>query len=281
MSTDSIAEIPAPPPPPPATSTRAIAVPILLFVATCYTTYKTGGPFFAVPLMITLLAHELGHFIQTVRYGVPASLPMFIPIPAGYSVTGTMGAVIFMKRGQGDRRAIFDIAISGPLAGLVFALIFSVVGLQLSTLGPANQPGIHFGEPLVFKALSYLTFGPIGPTQEVYIHQIAFAGWVGIFITALNLFPIGQLDGGHILYALLRTKAHLVAQLVLVSAIVAVVLTRNWAWSVMLMLLMFMGPNHPPTANDNVPLGTTRTVLGWLSLLFVIVGFTPIPFSGS
>ena len=279
MSTDSIAEVA--PPKRRVTPALAIAFPIVLFVATCCTTYRTGGPYFAIPLMITLFAHELGHYFQAVRYGVPASLPMFIPIPPSYSITGTMGAVIFMKPGSGDRRAIFDIAITGPLAGLVFALIFSVVGLQLSALGPANQPGLHFGEPLVFKALSYLTFGPIGPTEEVYVHPIAFAGWVGIFITALNLFPIGQLDGGHILYALLRTKAHFVAQLVLVSAIVAVVLTGNWAWSVMLMLLMFMGPNHPPTADDNVPLGTTRTVLGWLSLLFVIVGFTPTPFSGS
>jgi membrane-associated protease RseP (regulator of RpoE activity) len=92
------------------------------------------------------------------------------------------------------------------------------------------------------------------------------------------LIPIGQLDGGHVLYALLRTKAHFVAQLVLLGAIVGVILTGNWGWSLMLMLLLYMGPNHPPTANDDMPLGTGRTVLGWLTLLFIIIGFTPQPF---
>jgi membrane-associated protease RseP (regulator of RpoE activity) len=108
---------------------------------------------------------------------------------------------------------------------------------------------------------------------------VAFAGWVGIFITALNLIPIGQLDGGHILYSLLLRRAHLIAQLLLVAAAVAVVVWGYWGWSVMILLLMLMGPIHPPTANDNVQLGATRTVLGWVCLLFVPIGFTPVPFS--
>src|SRR5262245_4211092 len=112
---------------------RSIGLPVALFIATCYYVYHTpGGLPFAVALMTTLLAHEFGHFIQTVRYGVPASLPLFIPMPI--SPIGTMGAVIVMQPGKGDRRAIFDIAITGPLAGLVFAIIFTVIGLQLSEL---------------------------------------------------------------------------------------------------------------------------------------------------
>jgi membrane-associated protease RseP (regulator of RpoE activity) len=260
--------------------TRGYALPIALFAATCVSTYLTpGGLPFAAALMTTLLAHEFGHFLQAVRYGVPASLPLFIPMPI--SPIGTMGAVIVMQPGRGDRRAIFDIAITGPLAGLVFALLFSVVGLQLSHIETViNKHGLlELGEPILFQVLGYLRFGSLSNNQEVMIHPIAFAGWVGIFITALNLIPIGQLDGGHILYALLRKRAHIVAQMLLGAAVIAVVAWRYWAWSVMLLLLMMIGPNHPPTANDDVPLGRARTILGWLTLLFVIIGFTPTPFS--
>jgi membrane-associated protease RseP (regulator of RpoE activity) len=280
-------DVPAPPPiseataqPPTIRHRRAgLGLPIVLFVATCISTYLTGGLLFAVTLMVTLLAHEFGHFLQAVRYGVPASLPLFIPMPI--SPIGTMGAVIVMQPGKGDRRAIFDIAITGPLAGLVFALIFSIVGLELSHVMPTNQAGTHeLGEPLLFKLLGYLIFGPLDPGKDVYLHPIAFAGWVGIFITALNLIPIGQLDGGHILYALLRKKAHIVAQGLLLAAVAAVVLGKYWGWSLMLLLLLLIGPIHPPTANDDVPLGTTRTVLGWLTLPFVFIGFTPTPFIG-
>jgi len=278
MSIDSIPDVTTAQPR--AREMRSIGLPVVLFVLTCYYVYKTpGGLPFALALMTTLLAHEFGHFLQAVRYGVPASLPLFIPMP--YSPIGTMGAVIVMQPGKGDRRAIFDIAITGPLAGLVFALIFSVIGLQLSEVVPRNAAaGGELGEPLLFKALGYLIFGPLDPSQDVLLHPIAFAGWVGIFITALNLIPIGQLDGGHILYALLRRKAHVVAQLLLLGAIAAVFIGGYWGWSLMIILLMLVGPIHPPTANDNVPLGTTRTVLGWVSLLFVIIGFTPTPFIG-
>jgi membrane-associated protease RseP (regulator of RpoE activity) len=149
----------------------------------------------------------------------------------------------------------------------------------MSDIVQVNTPlGLQLGEPLLFKGLAYLTFGHIGPTQDVALHPIAFAGWVGIFITALNLIPIGQLDGGHILYALLRRKAHIVAQLLLIGAALGVVIGRYWGWSLMIVLLMLIGPIHPPTANDDVPLGTTRIILGWASLLFVIIGFTPTPF---
>jgi membrane-associated protease RseP (regulator of RpoE activity) len=138
--------------------------------------------------------------------------------------------------------------------------------------------GGRLGEPLLFKGLAYLTFGPIAKNQDILLDPIAYAGWVGIFITALNLFPIGQLDGGHILYALLRRQSHAVARTVLIAAIIAVIVWRLWAWTLMLFLLLLMGPVHPPTANDDVPLGTTRTILGWASLMFVIIGFTPTPF---
>jgi membrane-associated protease RseP (regulator of RpoE activity) len=156
-----------------------------------------------------------------------------------------------------------------------------VIGLYLSeVVSVSDQPfRITLGEPILFKVLAYLTHGPLAEGQDIGLHPLAFAGWVGIFITALNLIPIGQLDGGHILYSLLLRRAHPIAQLLLVAAMVAVVVWGYWGWTLMIFLLMLMGPAHPPTANDNMPLGTARTVLGWASLLFVPVGFTPVPFS--
>jgi len=254
-------------------------LPIILFVATCVSTWLSGGLAFSLAIMTTLLAHELGHFLQARRYRVPASLPYFIPMPL--SPIGTMGAVILMQPGKGDRRALFDIAVTGPLAGLVPALLFSVLGLQWSRVVQiAEQPaGLTLGEPLLFKLLAYFAFGPLPEGQEILLHPVAFAGWVGIFITALNLIPIGQLDGGHILYALLRRRAHAVARGLLFAAMVAVVLWGYWGWTLMIVLLMLMGAAHSPTANDHVPLGAGRTILGWASLTFVPVGFTPVPFS--
>jgi membrane-associated protease RseP (regulator of RpoE activity) len=242
-------------------------------------TWLVGGFAFSLTLMTILLAHELGHFLQARRYHVPASLPYFIPMPS--SPIGTMGAIIAMQPGRGDRRALFDIAVTGPLAGLVPALVFSIVGLERSqVVQMANQPaGIILGEPLLFRLLAYFTFGHLPEGLDIQLHPVAFAGWVGIFITALNLIPIGQLDGGHILYALLLKKAHVVALALMLAAIVAVVVWGYWGWMLMIVLLMLMGPAHPPTANDDVPLGEGRTILGWASLFFVPLGFTPVPFS--
>jgi membrane-associated protease RseP (regulator of RpoE activity) len=258
-----------------------------LFLLACVTTTQVGnlmfpevgGLAYSIPLMFTLLCHELGHYIQSRRYQVLASWPFFIPMPL--PPLGTMGAVIRMRGHIGNRRALFDIGISGPLAGLVPTMIFTIVGLSLSKIVPAQpiELGDSVGAPLLFRWLIGLILGPVPLGHAVDMHPVAYAGWVGMFITALNLIPIGQLDGGHILYALLRRKAHIVAQLFLGSAVLGVVITGNWGWTVMLMLLLFIGPNHPPTADDSVPLGTGRTILGWLTLCFIFIGFTPQPFN--
>ncbi len=255
-------------------------VPLLLFLITCVTTLRAQGPIYAVALLFTLLCHEFGHYIQARRYRVPASLPYFIPMPMG--PLGTMGAVIAMRGNMGDRKALFDIGISGPLAGLGPALLFSIVGLQWSHVVEMNATAgnsLTFGEPLLFQFLIRCIFGPLSPNAVVQIHPLGFAGWVGIFITALNLFPIGQLDGGHVLYAILRKKAHPVASFLLISAIAVALFAQAYEWSLMLLLLVMMGPKHPPTANDDEPLGRGRILLGWLTLAFVIIGFTPTPIS--
>lgn len=254
---------------------------VLLFVAACASTWYVGGPVYSAGVMGILLAHELGHYFQALRYKVPASPPMFIPMP--FLMLGTMGAVIVQGAGFANRKALFDIAISGPLAGLIFAIPIAWWGLQdssVTTIDP-SQGSIIFGDPLILKWMYEVRHGVLAANQEVVLNPLLFAGWVGIFITALNLMPIGQLDGGHILYTLIGRKAHWVAYSVVGGAIVWMATTRDPSFILMIGLLYAFGLKHPPTANDNVPLGATRIVLGWLALAFVLIGFTPIPITAN
>lgn len=252
-----------------------------LFLATCYSTLIIGGPYYAIPIMCILLAHEMGHYLQARRYGVPASLPYFIPVP--FPPLGTMGAVIVQGAGVADRRQLFDIAISGPLAGLVLALPITYFGLQEVQIVPKEvvaswgTSGFIFGEPLIFTWIIEHLHGPVSESEEVIVSPLAIAGWVGIFITALNLIPIGQLDGGHILFTMIGKRAHAVAIALLAGAVAYMFYTSYPAYGLMILLLIIMGPRHPPTADDKVPLGRGRIILGWLTLAFIIVGFTPRP----
>jgi len=269
------------PSPQPQAFRRRWMLPLLLFLATCGSTYLIGGSVYALCLMTILVCHEAGHYVQARRYGVYSSLPFFLPVPV--PPIGTLGAVIGMSSSITNRRALFDIGITGPLAGLIPTLAFCYLGLVFdSRLGPINpfpEMGVHqLGEPLLFKLLGWLHFGSIPEHQTIYIGPMAMAGWVGMLITALNLFPIGQLDGGHVLYALLRGRAHWIATLILLGAIGLVVLFQYYWWTLMLVLLMFMGPRHPPTGDDEISLGTWRIALGWLTLAFLPFGFTPDPF---
>ena len=263
---------------PPRTAWQHLKWPLILFVATCATTYLTGGLAYSAAVVTILLCHEFGHYIQARRYRVPASLPYFIPMPI--SPLGTMGAVIGMSGRIPNRKALFDIGISGPLAGLGPALLATWVGLQWSTHAPMENfrgGGLFFNEPLIFDWMAYLRFGPLPETEVIQAHPLAIAGWAGLFVTALNLIPIGQLDGGHILYAMLRKWSYPITTLLLYGTLAAMVFTGNYGWSLMVMLLLLSGPNHPPTHNDAEPLGWGRTILGWVTLSFIIVGFTPVP----
>ena len=270
-----------------------IRLPILLFVATCLSTLFVSswvetrfgiecdiltGLKYAVPLMTILICHEAGHFFQARRHGVRSSLPYFLPVPFG--PLGTFGAVIGMDSHMRDRRALFDIGISGPLAGLVPTIAFCMLGLRWSEYEIARGTSggmMLLGDPLLLQWLAEWAKGPAPAGRILVMHPTAFAGWVGLLITAVNLMPIGQLDGGHVLYALLRTRAHLVARLLLFAGVAAVVLSHYYMWALMLCLLMIMGPDHPPTADDREPLGLGRTILGWLTLAFIPIGFTPTP----
>ena len=255
-------------------------LPLFLFAVTCVSTFLVGGLEYSAALMAILVAHEMGHFLQARRYGVPASWPWFIPMPI--SPLGTMGAVIVQSSGYADRKQMFDIGITGPLAGLVLAIPITIWGLQGSRIEPieAFGDGLTFGNPPLLLWLAEWHFGkPLLPNQDFVLTPLLFAGWVGILITALNLIPIGQLDGGHILYGLIRRRAHSVAQLLLWAAVIWTMTTGNWSYFVMIFLMLTMGARHPPTRDDSVPLGPFRIVLGWLTLSFVLIGFTPNPIS--
>jgi Zn-dependent protease len=239
---------------------------------------REGAIYFGA-VMTILVAHEMGHYLQSRRYKVPATFPFFIPMPI--SPFGTMGAVIIQGPGVADRKSLFDIAISGPLAGLVFALPITWIGLLKSHVGYVDPAAVGhtYGDPLLLKWMARLVHGPIPEHYDVMLNSWLFAGWVGMFITALNLMPIGQLDGGHILYTLIGRRAHRVALLLLAVALGFMIWYREYAYGIMVALLFLSGPRHPPTANDEVSLGPGRIVLGWLTLAFVIIGFTPFPIS--
>jgi len=278
----AVPEPPSEPASPPEPPPRRWRLPLFLFLATCASTFYVGGPIYALCVMTILVCHEGGHFLQARRYGIHSTLPIFLPLPV--KPIGTLGAVIGMSSSITNRRALFDIGISGPLAGLIPTLIFCVAGLLYdSHLGPAIRvpdPRVtQFGEPLLFQWLGWMRFGEIPDGKAIYIGPMAMAGWVGMLITALNLFPIGQLDGGHVLYALLRRRAHIAATAILLGLVASVIFFNYYWWTLMLVLLMLMGPRHPPTGDDEVPLGAWRIALGWLTLAFLPLGFTPNPFA--
>ncbi len=235
-------------------------------------------------VMAILTAHEMGHYLQARRYGVPASLPFFIPLPI--SPFGTMGAVIVQQSGVATRKSMFDIAISGPLAGLIFALpiaYWGVVNSRMEELAPTESGGIAFSSPLLLEWMMEAVHGPLPKGYVWDLNPMLFAGWVGFFITGLNLVPIGQLDGGHILYCLIGHNAHAVARGLFAAGVTAVAYSFFFgdnsfiSWSLMLFLIWMFGTRHPPTANDREPLSPTRILLGWLTLMFVLIGLTPVP----
>ena len=278
---------------------RRIVLPAALFVATCCSTFFAGalnwnpaiyidsnqverglaanwsqGLIYMAAVIGILLTHEMGHFLQTVRYRVPASLPYFIPVPI--LMTGTMGAVIGMEGSRADRKQLFDIGLSGPLAGLAVALPIIWFGIKSATAGPPVGD-IVLGDPLIFKLICNL-LRPDLPADAILNknNPLLMAGWVGMLITGLNMMPISQLDGGHVIYGLFGRKAHLVARTFLIAAILFVVFGEHYNWTVMLVVVILLGVDHPPTRDDDVPLGKVRTAIGLASLAIPVLCFTPV-----
>jgi len=264
-------------------------VPLLLYLATWGSTFFIGfimygggtilgGLLFSAPLMIILTLHEAGHYVQSRRYKLTVSFPYFIPFPL--PPLGTFGAIIKTRALFPDRRALFDVGISGPLTGLVATLIFLGVGIANSTVTPIQESehaGLIFGEPLIFQWAARAILG-YDSSLSLLMHPTAVAAWVGLLLTTLNLFPLGQLDGGHVLYALAPRRATFLYRLLFAAVTIGVIVGRLWNWSLMLVLIFFViGVRHPKTANDREPLGWKRTALGWLTLAFIFVGFTIDP----
>ncbi|OYW18369.1 MAG: hypothetical protein B7Z55_10760 [Planctomycetales bacterium 12-60-4] len=233
---------------------------------------------YAGPVMLILLCHEMGHFLTARWYGVPASPPFFLPLPL-ISPLGTLGAVIVQPRGFGDRRTMFDIAIAGPLAGIVIAIPVAWFGVQQAELMQytASATSLTFGDPLLLKWMVWEKFGPLPANHDVLLNPLLFAGWAGIFLTGFNLVPIGQLDGGHIMYGLLGRHAHRVSQAFLLAGIAYMAYFNQWNYLLMVLLLLVVGIEHPPTTNDRRPLGWQRTLLGWATMSLFFVCFTPFP----
>lgn len=252
---------------------------LMLFLATVATTWYVGGPIYSATVLVILGAHEMGHYLVARHYRVPVSLPYFVPLPIG--PFGTMGAVIRMGSLGADRRQLFDIGVAGPIAGLVLALPACALGLALSKvvpLDPLHQKDyFELQSPLLFQWLSDAIKGPMPPGQDVFLHPMAFAGWAGLFVTALNLLPVGQLDGGHIIYALFdRPWSGRISVLVAVGFLVmAGFFNRSY---LIFAVLAFLMRKHPPTWDDSLPLNRGRRVIGVLLLLMFFLCFTPKPF---
>ena len=275
---------------------KKLLLHLVLFIVTFFTTVFAGalqagvnilrepGKFyeglpFALTLMSILLAHELSHYIASRKHNIQATLPYFIPAP---TLIGTFGAFIKMKSPVTTRKALLDIGISGPLAGFVISFIVSVMGLSLSKVVPIQETkeALSLGDSLLFSTLSQLILDYRPGVQDVLLHPVAFAGWIGFFVTSLNLLPIGQLDGGHVAYALFGERhAYLSKLLIPILFLLGIFLWEGWAfWAIVLLIL---GLKHPPIYHSEIPLDGKRRFLGWLGFFIFLITFIPEPFKFS
>lgn len=270
---------------------KKYAVPFILFVTTIITTLFAGalqqginplkdfsrlweGYPFSVSIMTILLGHELGHYFASKAHRTKATLPYFIPAP---SIIGTFGAFIKMKSPILTRKALIDIGATGPLVGFFLSLIACIVGLPMSKIISLKGEELILGDSILFFLLVKITLGNIPPGQDVLLHPIAFAGWIGLFVTSMNLLPTGQLDGGHIAYALFGRK-HFYISRVTVFGIAVLGVFYWYGWLVWAALLLFFGVDHPPILIWERKLSSNRKGIGWISFIIFLLTFTPAPF---
>ena len=282
---------------------RQAAIHLGLFVAACVTTTWLQGATFAATLMSILVCHELGHYVVARRHGVDVSLPYFIPLPVSL---GTLGAVIKMRTPIADRNQLIDVGAAGPLAGLVVAIPLLVVGLYLSDVGPIPADSGLEGNSILYLLLKRALFGAWLPTatSDVQLHPMAFGAWVGLLVTMINLIPIGQLDGGHVMRAWLGDRHERLSGLLHRGLPVVAFIVGSWltlqarahglAWNAALgyaalgampwliwsaLLLLMRGASgglyHPPVGD--APLTPGRRRLAWLVVATWLLIFTPVP----
>lgn len=273
---------------------RLRLIHIVLFVLTFITTtffgslMEGGDPLtlsgflmgipYSLSLMTVLLLHEMGHFIMSRYYGVSVSYPYFIPAP---NFIGTFGAFIKMKSPIPTKRALFDIGFAGPFAGFVASLVAVYIGLEWSKVIPVKEVpegSIRLGSCIAFDVMVKVVKGNIPEGYELYLGPVAFAGWLGLFVTAMNLIPIGQTDGGHILYAVVGRYHGIFAFLFIVGLLILGVL--KWpGWLFWALIITLIGIWHPPVINPIVPLDRKRKLLGLFVIIIFVLSFTPVPFS--
>ncbi len=246
----------------------------LAYILTHPSLLVDGLPF-SLTLMGILLAHELGHYLTCTFYRIDATLPYFIPAP---TFIGTFGAFIRIRSPIYSKRILFDIGIAGPLAGFALLAPALVIGLAHSKILPGIAAGgdLVFGHPPVMWLLEKLMF-PGVPAGDIYLHPVARAAWVGVLATALNLLPIGQLDGGHILYALVGDRHRLLSR-IFVVALIPLGIFYWYGWLLWAGFFFFFGLRHPPTIYDPSEVGSMRRRLGWLALAILALTFTLSPF---
>jgi len=235
--------------------------------------YLLNGLPFSLTLLTILMFHEMGHYIAARYYGVDVTLPFFLPAP---TLIGTLGAFIRIRSRIPSKRALFDIGIAGPLAGFVVLVFPLAAGLSLSKVVPgiAGRGDLIFGTPLILRLFEWIQF-PGAAATDIYLHPAARAAWVGLLATALNLLPIGQLDGGHILYAFLGERTRWLS-LLFIGILVPMGFLFAYSWLVWAVLLFLFARRHPPLF-DPRPLGRARTWLGIAALVILILSFTASP----
>ncbi len=238
-----------------------------------------GWPF-SLSLLLILGAHELGHYFAARYHKVPVTLPYFIPLPV--SLVGTLGAFIRLKAPVKNRRALFDVGAAGPLAGLVFAVPILLIGLATSPVQVPEPGGLLEGNSILYALAKIAVIGEFVPNrlgQDVLLNNVAWAGWVGLFVTGLNLIPVGQLDGGHIMYVLFGRRARNLYWPVLIGLAALAVIFPGSAvqWGIWLVLIFFFGRAYAVPLDDVTPLDPRRRALAILCLVIFFLVFVPIP----
>ncbi len=257
---------------------RRNIIHIVLFVLTVASTLVIGGLAYSITIMLILLGHEMGHYFMSRKYGIRATLPFFLPFP--FSPFGTLGAVIRMESTVSSRKTLFDTGVAGPLISLLLSIPAIVIGLRLSEVIPAShlkEGTIRLGDPLLFSFIQRLVMGNVPESHDVLLHPIGYAGWVGLFVTALNLLPVGQLDGGHIAYALFGKKSRIIF-LIGIALMAFITIFYNPGWLLLLILIILFGFRHPAPLDDQTPLDRKRKWMGGMAFLAFILSFTPSPF---
>ncbi len=263
---------------------KTVAIFLGLFLATVFTTWMVKGPWYSFGLILILGTHEFGHYWACRANNVNSSLPNFLPVPPipFFLNIGTMGAFIMIKEPIPNRKALMEIGASGPIAGFIVAVPVLWVGLMNSpmTLGD-NLEGsnLFFGSSLIMWAMTEAVLGvnPMVTDVTIHLHPLAIAGWLGMFFTALNLLPLGQLDGGHVVYSLFNRKRSFVAAGLFLVALI--VLGFNWVgWWVWAGLVLILGLRHPPVLDESIPLEPKHRIVGYASILILILTFVPVPF---